>query len=430
MLRLQLSCAGERVWISCSASDKVQHVLDLAGKRWEKVLGARAGQALWVKYDGAKLHGEDVLGTFVGDKDTLEVGFDHTATAPAAAAAAAGPAPVTGETVAHDMEQLEKALQELFEGGPLKTVSELEEFRGLPEQSGGNADEDEDEADDDEHAVCLAVAMYNFVPEEEDEIGFRIGDELIVYRKREDGWWRGRQMRPGNNPVGYFPGNRVKEIDAEEAKKTKGKEEEGPAAAVAAPAAAAAAKELRRSGKHSVATMECEEIAVKVESAPGHGSPEMLRAAVLESEETRVEVWRATMDTETVHVDRNEADMPIAKAKKEEEEALVRISGPFFERGNEQERHTQPALPRRSVSMDSKALGEAARLVDQGDYAGADKVSSSSPFFFLFSSSSFCCTGAVRGSGSVSACERQRRSTLLCAGRSAGEAEADARGAA
>ncbi len=123
MLRLQLSCEGERVWISCDAGEKVRHVLELAAKRWEKVLGRKAGQALWVKYDGAKLDADDVLGTFVADKDVLEVGFDRVA--PAAAALA----PVTGETVAHDMEQLEKALQELFDGGPLKTVSELEARR-------------------------------------------------------------------------------------------------------------------------------------------------------------------------------------------------------------------------------------------------------------------------------------------------------------
>ncbi len=335
MLRLQLACEGEKVWISCAATEKVQHVLDAASRRWERVVGRRPGDAMWVKFDGARLHAEDVLGDFVGDKDVVEVGF--------------GVAVATGESVAHDMDQLEKALQELFEGGPMKTVSELEEFRGLEQAAaagGGSVSEgeEEDELADDEHPLSLAVAMYNFVPEEEDEVGFQTGDELVVFRKREDGWWRGRQMRPADSPVGYFPGNRVKEVEMDEAAIKKASLR--PAATP--PQQPQQKQEARPTS--STATMEREEVVVKVESAPGHGSPEMLRQCMLESVETRVEVWRATMDTEAVQVVLSEP---------------VSLAAPAA---------AQPELPRRSVSMDSRAAAEATRLAEAGDWEGADRL--------------------------------------------------------
>jgi hypothetical protein len=284
--------------------------------------------AVWVKFEGAKLHKDDVLSTFVCDKDELVVGFSDT---------------TTKSVAPPDVDELEKALsvffdENLFAGGRAKTVAELDEFQGLPSDD----EEEDEEHDDDTKALCLAVAMYNFAPEEPDEIGFVVGDKMVVYRKREDGWWRGRHLGGPNKLAGYFPGNRVK-VESEGAEFLKEVAPASPAAVAVTDAAAAVVEQGKGPAvveavveeKRSTVTVTMEYEVVDVHTAPGHGSPEMLRA-VLETEETKVSVCKTTMETEDVVVEKN-----------------------------------QPVLPRRSVSMESRALAAGATLAEQGRWTEA-----------------------------------------------------------
>jgi hypothetical protein len=264
---------------SCSPKDKVSDVLVAASQRWGAITG-RDRLAVWVKLEGAKLHKDDVVALFASDKDELLVGFSDVVVA------AARPA----------QDDLELALsvffdENLFEGGRAKTVAELEEFQGLP---GGEDEEDDDEEDDDAKAVCLAVAMYNFLPEEPDEIGFSVGDKMVVYRKREDGWWRGRHLDGPNKLVGYFPGNRVKVVhEGPDFLKPSPPPPPPPAVAVAVAASGVAVAEAASPRKRETVTVTMETESVCVQTAPGHGSPEMLRI-VLDKEETKVVVSKVS----------------------------------------------------------------------------------------------------------------------------------------
>lgn len=307
-----------------------------ASKRWGAITG-KDRLAVFVKFEGAKLHKDDLVATFLADKDELLVGFSDAS--PNSRSTAAVP----------EVDDLEKALsvffdENLFEGGRAKTVAELEEFQGLS----NDYDNEDDECDDDAKAICLAVALYNFVPEEPDEIGFVVGDTMVVYRKREDGWWRGRHLDgPNNKLAGYFPGNRVKVT------------KEGPLVTAPAAAAAGAAVEQqqppqqqpqqqqataapeRRATVH--VTMETE--TVVVQTAPGHGSPETVRGAVLEAESVRVQITKTTMSVES-------------------EAVTVAAGSPL-------QQQQQPVLPRRSVSMESRVLAAGAALAAEGRFAEA-----------------------------------------------------------
>ncbi len=258
----------------------MSEVLLAASRRWGSVTG-RDRLPVSVKLDGAKLHPDDLVGTFLADRDELRIAFSDSAATSSSSSSVASS--VSSSVPPPDVDELEKALsiffdENLFEGGRAKTVAELDEFQGLPTSSSSfQDDEEDDEEDDDDKAVALAVAMYNFLPEEPDEIGFVVGDKMIVYRKREDGWWRGRHLDGPNKLSGYFPGNRVNVIaegpgflKKEGDDKKKDEVEEAP-----------------KKRETVIVTMETE--SVVVHTAPGHGSPEMLRA-VLEKEEVKVTI--------------------------------------------------------------------------------------------------------------------------------------------
>ncbi|EGZ20087.1 hypothetical protein PHYSODRAFT_490915 [Phytophthora sojae] len=52
------------------------------------------------------------------------------------------------------------------------------------------------------------TALYDYEPEQLDELGFREGDVLRVLRVQDDGWWSGYNVGTPN-AVGLFPSNYV-----------------------------------------------------------------------------------------------------------------------------------------------------------------------------------------------------------------------------
>ena len=54
--------------------------------------------------------------------------------------------------------------------------------------------------------VCVQVrALYDFIAEEEDELGFCVGDVIEVLERPDPSWWRGRLR----GRSGLFPSNYV-----------------------------------------------------------------------------------------------------------------------------------------------------------------------------------------------------------------------------
>jgi len=55
---------------------------------------------------------------------------------------------------------------------------------------------------------CKAVAKFSYQAVKEKDLSFKAGDEIVVERKRSNGWWIG----VCNGKRGFFPNNYVKEI--------------------------------------------------------------------------------------------------------------------------------------------------------------------------------------------------------------------------
>ncbi|XP_043987883.1 nostrin isoform X2 [Gambusia affinis] len=70
----------------------------------------------------------------------------------------------------------------------------------------------EDKAEDQTAAMLCSIgkckALYNFTPEHEDELTFKEGDVLDIYKKEENGWWIGAL----NERKGHFPSTYVEEL--------------------------------------------------------------------------------------------------------------------------------------------------------------------------------------------------------------------------
>lgn len=354
-VRVQVLVGAERFWLACAAQETVRVVIDSASAKAQR-MGLTESRIVRLRYQGAVLDPDDPLGLFVPDGETLEAQLHEREK-------------IDDEG---DMNQLELALssffdEELFEGGRLKTVAQLDEFQDLAVSSSAVAESDDDEDDDDSGplvALCAAVALYNFTPEEPDEIGFSVGDQLTVYRKREDGWWRGGQRSGGS--VGYFPGNRVREeplddlmpIDPvssseeeEESSNSFGvQEEQEQEMETKEPEE----KEIEikenderideeSSGERVTATMDVESVTVTVDA--GHGSPETIRrVTTMESESETRTVTRAEMET-------SEELVVVHRASCMGEPPLLSDSKPLI--ANLDSIQIQPELPRRSVSLDA-----------------------------------------------------------------------------
>lgn len=54
----------------------------------------------------------------------------------------------------------------------------------------------------------MAVAMYDFVPQEDGELMMKKGDELAIEQEIDQFWWRGKNMR--TKECGLFPANYIK----------------------------------------------------------------------------------------------------------------------------------------------------------------------------------------------------------------------------
>ncbi|XP_007546620.1 nostrin isoform X2 [Poecilia formosa] len=71
---------------------------------------------------------------------------------------------------------------------------------------------DDDKAEDQTAAVLCSIgkckALYDFTPEHVDELTFKEGDVLDIYKKEENGWWIGAL----NERKGHFPSSYVEEL--------------------------------------------------------------------------------------------------------------------------------------------------------------------------------------------------------------------------
>ncbi|XP_008402279.1 nostrin isoform X4 [Poecilia reticulata] len=71
---------------------------------------------------------------------------------------------------------------------------------------------DDDKTEDQTAAVLCSIgkckALYNFTPEHEDELTFKEGDVLDIYKKEENGWWIGAL----DERKGHFPSSYVEEL--------------------------------------------------------------------------------------------------------------------------------------------------------------------------------------------------------------------------
>jgi uncharacterized protein YgiM (DUF1202 family) len=60
----------------------------------------------------------------------------------------------------------------------------------------------------------LAVVLFDYVPQRDDELALRRGQRLTVLDKSSDGWWKGEEEESGSK--GWFPSNYVREEAANE----------------------------------------------------------------------------------------------------------------------------------------------------------------------------------------------------------------------
>ncbi|KAM4697415.1 nostrin [Rhinophrynus dorsalis] len=74
--------------------------------------------------------------------------------------------------------------------------------RDLPLEEDENA---ENEISDQENFSC--TVLYPYQPQRKDELGLQKGDQLVVHRKEDDGWWYGTL----NGKKGYFPSSYVEQ---------------------------------------------------------------------------------------------------------------------------------------------------------------------------------------------------------------------------
>ncbi|XP_070832119.1 nostrin [Chaetodon trifascialis] len=58
------------------------------------------------------------------------------------------------------------------------------------------------------YSIGQCRALYNFTPEQEDELTLKEGDLLDIYTKEENGWWFGKL----NGKTGHFPSTYVEEV--------------------------------------------------------------------------------------------------------------------------------------------------------------------------------------------------------------------------
>lgn len=59
-------------------------------------------------------------------------------------------------------------------------------------------------------AVCRYRALYNYKPQNDDELELKEGDTVYVMEKCDDGWYVGSSQRTGY--FGTFPGNYVERL--------------------------------------------------------------------------------------------------------------------------------------------------------------------------------------------------------------------------
>jgi hypothetical protein len=52
-------------------------------------------------------------------------------------------------------------------------------------------------------APLLCVALYDYQPQEEDELALVEGDRILIHEQMDEVWWRGQQERTGR--VGCVP---------------------------------------------------------------------------------------------------------------------------------------------------------------------------------------------------------------------------------
>lgn len=84
------------------------------------------------------------------------------------------------------------------------------------ECSGSTGNEEQpprdDEKEDEKAAILTSIgkckALYSFTPGHEDELAFKEGDVLDIYKKEENGWWIGAL----NEQKGHFPSTYVEEL--------------------------------------------------------------------------------------------------------------------------------------------------------------------------------------------------------------------------
>uniref|UniRef100_A0A8C6SY19 Osteoclast-stimulating factor 1 n=1 Tax=Neogobius melanostomus TaxID=47308 RepID=A0A8C6SY19_9GOBI len=64
-------------------------------------------------------------------------------------------------------------------------------------------------------SIGTCKAIYDFTPEREDELSFKLGDLLNIYTKKENGWWFGEL----NGHKGHFPATYVVEVPTDDSVK-------------------------------------------------------------------------------------------------------------------------------------------------------------------------------------------------------------------
>nr|2FEI_A Chain A, CD2-associated protein [Homo sapiens] len=53
--------------------------------------------------------------------------------------------------------------------------------------------------------------LFEYIPQNEDELELKVGDIIDINEEVEEGWWSGTL----NNKLGLFPSNFVKELELE-----------------------------------------------------------------------------------------------------------------------------------------------------------------------------------------------------------------------
>ncbi|XP_023193408.1 nostrin isoform X1 [Xiphophorus maculatus] len=91
---------------------------------------------------------------------------------------------------------------------PTQETAECSESTGNEAQPTG----DDNKAEDQTAAMLCSIgkckALYNFTPEHKDELTFKEGDVLDIYKKEENGWWIGAL----HEQKGHFPSTYVEEL--------------------------------------------------------------------------------------------------------------------------------------------------------------------------------------------------------------------------